>query len=292
MSYLDRIRACNSYNPALYRTFRIEGELFGKIRHEFAGQLARFPTVFRVSAEAIALAEVLDQIHTPEHVRTAAAAEVFATLRDEGVIEGWRDELHPVSRSWTDAPKMLAERAAISPLGVGGYAVHMNGYVRGEGGLRLWVGKRSPTKSTEPGKLDHLVAGGQPAGLSLHENLIKECKEEAGISAELAAQAVPAGFVSYAMDAPRGFRPDVLYVYDLELPSRFIPQNTDGEVDEFFLWPVERVMEVIRDSDAFKLNCALVVIDFLARHGCINPEEPEYVDIVQGLRVAQSWRCG
>lgn len=36
----------------------------------------------------------------------------------------------------------------------------MNGYVEKEGKKFLWVAKRSQTKPTFPGMLDHLVAGG------------------------------------------------------------------------------------------------------------------------------------
>lgn len=36
----------------------------------------------------------------------------------------------------------------------------MNGYVEREGQKFLWLGKRSQAKSTFPGMLDHLVAGG------------------------------------------------------------------------------------------------------------------------------------
>lgn len=36
----------------------------------------------------------------------------------------------------------------------------MNGYVEKEGQRFLWIGKRSQTKATFPGMLDHLVAGG------------------------------------------------------------------------------------------------------------------------------------
>ena len=59
--------------------------------------------------------------------------------------------------------------------------------------------------------------------------------------------------------------------------------NTDGEVDAFYLWPMERVVEAVRDSDSFKFNCALVVIDFLVRHGYIAADDPDYSDIVEGL---------
>ena len=40
----------------------------------------------------------------------------------------------------------------------------------------------------------------------------------------------------------------------------------------------------MRDTDAFKLNCNLTIIDFLVRHGFITPEEPDYLEILAGLR--------
>jgi hypothetical protein len=41
------------------------------------------------------------------------------------------------------------------------YGVHVNGYVETPRGLELWVARRSKDKPTWPGKLDHIVAGGQ-----------------------------------------------------------------------------------------------------------------------------------
>ena len=59
--------------------------------------------------------------------------------------------------------------------------------------------------------------------------------------------------------------------------------NTDGEVDAFYLWPIEQVAETVREGDEFKFNCALVAIDFLIRHGFIAADNPDYSDIVEGL---------
>lgn len=36
----------------------------------------------------------------------------------------------------------------------------MNGFVEKDGQKYLWIGKRDESKSTYPGMLDHLVAGG------------------------------------------------------------------------------------------------------------------------------------
>lgn len=43
----------------------------------------------------------------------------------------------------------------------------MNGYVQVDGEKHLWVAKRSATKQTFPGMLDHLVAGGQVRSCSI-----------------------------------------------------------------------------------------------------------------------------
>jgi hypothetical protein len=95
---------------------------------------------------------------------------------------------------------------------------------------------------------------------------------------------VPVGAVSYCRDSDRGLKPDVLYCYDLELPEGIEPRCNDDEVAYFALWPVEQVMSVVAETDEFKLNCNLVIIDFLLRHGFVGPEHPDYLAIVQGLR--------
>jgi hypothetical protein len=69
---------------------------------------------------------------------------------------------------------MLVERAAASLLGIRAYGVHVNGYVTlPNGDIELWVAKRAANKQTFPGKLDHLVAGGLPAGIPPGECVIK-----------------------------------------------------------------------------------------------------------------------
>mmetsp|Transcript_36307 Transcript_36307/g.102305 ORF Transcript_36307/g.102305 Transcript_36307/m.102305 type:complete len:188 (+) Transcript_36307:1-564(+) len=181
------------------------------------------------------------------------------------------------------------ERAAVPYFGVKAYGVHVCAFVRpgdgGEGGMKMWVARRSRDKPTWPGMLDHLVAGGQPHGLSPGENVIKECFEEAGVPEGLARRARPAGAVSYEQLQEAGLKRDVLFCYDLELPPDFVPTAVDGEVESFMLWDVERVKDAVAGTDDFKPNCNLVILDFLVRHGFIAPEsDPEYLGLVQGLR--------
>lgn len=279
MAFFERIAECSRFDPDGYRPFVVETVPVGLVRHSFAARLKDFPGVFDVGAEGVRLDGRLADFES----RTRAVAEVLERLRVRGEIPGWRDEPYPVAASFSAPPLMNMERAAVPLFGVKGYGVHMNGVVGGGADLRMWIAKSSLAKPTGPGKLDQLVAGGQPAGVSLADNLIKECAEEAAIPADFARRAVPTGAVSYVTERPEGLRRDVLFNYDLQLPESFEPHNADGEVDSFHLWPIERVIETVRDTDAFKFNCALVVIDFLIRRGLIAPDHPDYVALVRGL---------
>jgi len=44
------------------------------------------------------------------------------------------------------------------------------------------------------------------------------------------------------------------------------------------------VMETVSETEEFKLNCNLVIIDFLVRHGYISQDSPDYLQILQELR--------
>ncbi len=283
MSYLDRIATCRRWDPAAYRPLVIDGRTLGRVSHGVARRLAEFPEVFVVGEDAVALAPGLDDFAG----RSRAVAGVLGAMRARGEVPLWRGEDYPVVARWGEEPALKIERAAAALLGTRSFGVHLNGLVRGPTGLSMWVAKRAADKQTAPGKLDHLVAGGQPFGLGVRENLIKEAGEEAGIPAELAARAIPIGAVSYRCERPEGLRDDVLFCYDLELPADFAPVNTDGEVESFALWPIAEVLARVRDTEDFKFNVALVVIDLAIRLGLIAPDDPDYQEIWQGLRLAE-----
>ena len=63
------------------------------------------------------------------------------------------------------------------------------------------------------------------------------------------------------MERPEGLRRDLLHCYDLDLPEDFVPRAADGEVESFELWPIARVLQTVRDTDDFKFNVNLVLID-------------------------------
>jgi Domain of unknown function (DUF4743) len=279
MSFLDRIRECNAHDLARFRRFLVAGEPVGWLRHEFADRLQRFTDVFMLDGEAVTLDPGLGDFWA----RSDAVAHVLGRLAEAGAVRPLRGEHYPVATSFQAPPLLQLDRAAVPNFGVAAYGVHMNGFVRRPDGIHMWIARRSRDKATYPGELDNLVAGGQPIGIGLRENLIKECGEEAAIPPEIAAKAVAVGAVSYVVEGPDGLKPDTMFNYDLELDGDFEPRNTDGEVEAFYLLPVERVAAIVRDSRDFKFNCNLVIIDFLIRHGLIGPEHSDYLALVAGL---------
>jgi 8-oxo-dGTP pyrophosphatase MutT (NUDIX family) len=281
MSFVDRLRACSVFDRTAYIPFLVDGRSVGLVRPEFAASLAEFGDVFRVSADEVRLAEGL--MGADERSRAVDAA--LRQLAARGAIQGWRDEPYPVAAELGQSALFLMERATIPKFGIWASGVHVNGFVREARELFMWIGRRSSDRQTAPNKLDQIVAGGRSAHLTIRETVLKEGEEEANIDRALASQAMPVGAISYCTERREGLRRDVLYVYDLELSPGFVPVNHDGEIAEFQLWPIRRVMETVRDTDEFKFNCALVVIDFLIRHGLIAPDdEPDYLTLVRGLR--------
>jgi 8-oxo-dGTP pyrophosphatase MutT (NUDIX family) len=197
----------------------------------------------------------------------------FARTLSEAGLFRWRSEAFDV-RAAPDGPALAQlDRGALPSFGVQALGVHLNGLVGTPSGTKLWVARRAADKQLDPGKMDHLVAGGVPAGHGPMATLLKEAEEEAGLSAELAGQAKHVATIGYAMQRREGLRRDVLYCYDLHLPEDFVPEARDGEVEAFELWELPRVLQAVRDTDAFKFNVNLVLIDLFLRRGMLDHEE-------------------
>lgn len=167
----------------------------------------------------------------------------------------------------------VLDRGALPSFGVMGVGVHMNGLVRKPGGMHLWVAKRAANKKLDPNKLDHLVAGGVPAGYTPFAALLKEAGEEAGLAESLTQHAKQVGTFRYDMERPEGLRRDLIYAYDLEIPEDFTPNAMDGEVESFMLWPLAQVKDALLTTDSFKFNVVLVLADLLLRHGLFTADE-------------------
>lgn len=184
------------------------------------------------------------------------------------------------------------ERFAASLFGICSRGAHLTAYVRdtsqpSSAGLRVWVARRDANLHTYPGMLDTTVAGGVKAEDTPWQCIVAESDEEAALPLSYVEKnVVPVGVVTYVTQrkGTGQLRPNVLYVYDLELAEDMRPQPKDGEVEEFYLMTVEEVTKAMMNGE-FKPNCCLVMLDFFVRHGIITAEnEEDYLDIVMGLR--------
>jgi 8-oxo-dGTP pyrophosphatase MutT (NUDIX family) len=279
MSYLQKIKENNNYKEEDKTPFLVEGKRVGQVRNDYL-EYVLSNEIFVLKNGIITLAE-----HLKTFKERTKALTLFAkkALKD-GITNRFMNENYPLSEKGNSKPLAFIDRSISTLLGSRSFGQHLNAYVITSEGMKMWIGRRAYNNPHHAGKLDHLVAGGLPYDILASENLKKECYEEAGMSKELASQAKSVGLVSYKYEYESGGKEDVIYCYDIELSENFIPKCTDGEVEEFYLMPIQKVAELVRTTDEFKPNCNLVIIDFLVRHGFLIEEDEDYIQIVQRLR--------
>jgi 8-oxo-dGTP pyrophosphatase MutT (NUDIX family) len=268
--YLQRIRVCHTIDEAVFEPWFVHG-------HEAAGEVGRVhqervPLLLAAETGFVRDAGRLVLRGDDFAARSRTVANVHTQLVAAGRARGPAGEMYPVPVDAGGAPLLQLDRAVVTWFGVRAQGVHLNGFVRTATGLAMWVARRARGKRTFPGHLDNLVAGGQSIGLEPMATLQKECHEEAGIGAELAARACAVGELHYVHQDGHDRKADTLHCFDLELPATFVPQPIDGEVETFELWPVAQVAASLRGDDVWKPNCALVVLHFLLRHGALHGE--------------------
>lgn len=277
MNLLDRIRICHRRDMAKYRPFLADGTAIGWVNRDLAERLQGFPRIIRVVEDGVEL------VPRGYEARTAGMADVVATLRDEGLVTGWRDESFPVAASFYAPPLFAIERAAVKAFGIRYYCVQLNGLVGAGERQQMWIGRRAMSKPIGPGKLDQIVGGGVPLGYSLAEALVKECAEEAGMPAALAGRAHPVGAITILAEEDGGLWHETLFNYDLTLPDDFVPKNTDGEVESFELMSVAEVRQRLEASDDFLFDVVPLLADCLMRHGHLSADDPDYVALAELL---------
>ena len=184
-------------------------------------------------------------------------------MRRGGFIPGWRNE----EFAWVDLnghQYFRLERAAFRTFGFRSTATHINGYTQSN---TVWLGRRSENKTTDPGKLDNIAAGGISADETPWVSARRELWEEAGVPAQIADQLEPVGRIHMRRPIPgpaRGFHDEELYIYDLELANHFNPTNHDGEVSGFIeaSYP-EAAARIL--ADELTSDAAFVTADFILR---------------------------
>ena len=239
--------------PAGSRPLTVAGRVSGWVTKKATRVIAGLPGV-RIEAEAVHITSAPTLRLSLNMVMERVAHE----LKDAGCLRGWRDELLDV----IGEGRRLAvlERAALRPLGLLTSAVHLNAWTP-DG--KLWVAKRSPTKSTDPDMWDTLVGGLAGAGESLDESLLRESNEEAGLEpADLEARTPLRTILRMHRRLPEGYQLEDVLVSECVLADSVVPENRDGEVSDIQAVSIEQVWSMVQAGE-FTLEAELVVLDGL-----------------------------
>ncbi len=231
-----------------------------------------------------------------------------------GCLKKWRNEHYQVFDPNGDVC-LLVERCCSGMLGVRQYGCHLNAYLVKDDQMHMWIAKRSKSKQTYPGMLDNIVGGnlslfqspfvdpafssfmvlltgGLTAGLTPLQVMQKECVEEASFPQDIISTIQPVSMISFFSNiADRGLLPESEFVFDVFVPDGFQPVPLDGEVESFELMPIDKVLKCIQQG-LFMPASALVVIDFMIRHGLMTAENQiDYMDIVSSIHRHLSFPC-
>ena len=279
-----RLAAALAAPHVRYRPLVVGGDALGWLDDARAKKLTRYRRIFCVEHTRITFdAKLVDASS-----RSAAIADVARALRDERELPAWRDELYAVVTAFGAAPAFNIERGAARWFGVRTWAAHVNGITGRDGKIRTWFARRSADKAVDPGLLDNLVGGGISAGMRVEQTVVKEAWEEAGIRADVAKRARPAGALHVRRVVADGLQRETIFVHDLALAPDFRPSNQDGEAHDHRLVDLAqaaRLIAVTDGADEVTVDASLVVLDFLLRHGAIAPDAPHYVSL-EALRFA------
>ena len=131
-------------------------------RTRLVAALAEFPDTLGVGDDGVTLASDL--------VTPAARSRVMETVA-RALTDAWRDEPYAVGARFGETVFEI-DRSCVHLFGFRAHGVHLNGFIRENDELSLWVPRRAADRGSYPGQLDNTVAGGQPANLGLRANLM------------------------------------------------------------------------------------------------------------------------
>jgi 8-oxo-dGTP pyrophosphatase MutT (NUDIX family) len=168
-------------------------------------------------------------------------------------------------------------------LGIATQAVHLVGFVSLQAQFsHMWVQQRAWSKPNDPGQYDTLMGGMVPAQNTLEEALARETWEEAGLLlSDLPALTYggrvslrrPAHEASHTMGGT-GYMVEYIDWFLADVPVGRVPDNQDGEVDNFSLLDMETLLSKMY-SQKFTTEAAMVLAAALgAINGPMNAPSP------------------
>jgi len=202
------------------------------------------------------------------HAESFTAAErsrvlqtIAQDLSQRGQLRGWRNETFAcwgwLENDWpyTATELFRVERAAFRYFGLRSHAAHVHGMSPGG---RMWCGRRSFNKATDPGLLDNLAAGGLSAGENPEQCAVREIFEEAGLVRSLTDFCQRPLEVLTERAVMEGWHSERLFVYTLKVMDCEQPINRDGEVIDFRCLSFTEVLGCLR-AGKFTPDAAIAI---------------------------------
>ncbi|OQO04124.1 hypothetical protein B0A48_10733 [Cryoendolithus antarcticus] len=254
-----------------------------------------FTSAFEVNHEVPRCVSVLDQSDGDDIPGAVNAAfqdliNICVEQKTFRALAGMHSEPFAIPSARYEKPVQI-ERFAAQLFGITHRGAHLVAYTFRDSEMYVWIPRRAAHLFTYPGMLDTTVAGGVKAGASPLRTIIEEAHEEASLPEDLVRRLARCrGTITHMSvsgeesPAEEGLVcPDYTFVYDMELPPDLVPRPNDDEVAGFTAMTVEDLKAAMLREE-FKDDSAVVLVDFLIRHGVITPEnEPDFVEITMRL---------
>ncbi len=286
MTFQRRINECNTFNKINFFKFYVNNFHVGYIKKKNLNLIKKFSNILKFDNQKV----FLDIKFNSFNKRTLAINKIFKYLVKQKIIKSKHREFFPVFHLFKLRPLLKIQRAFGPFFGIQFFGTHLNGIVRNKSKLFMWVGKRSD-KGNFPNALDQITAGGLPYGVNIKKNLIKESYEEAGIQKNFISKAKYIGTISYNVEAKLGLSRFIIFCYDLELSNYFIPKNQDGEIKRFYLWPLDKILKIIKTSRRFKFDSALVIIHYaLKKRIIISKKLNRLLNINNDIKILKDYK--
>jgi len=284
LKILEIAKRFNKYNLSNFTPIKIGKISIGWIKKENVKFLEQFSNFFLINKNRVM---IKPELKTTKKLNSTFNI-VVSVLTRKKILQKKKDEFFPVfnfpaleipRKVDFKKPYFRVNRSAVRFFGFRSWGVHLNGFTNQNNNIKIWIAKRNKNKKSYPSKLDNLVGGGQPAGLTPKENLVKESAEEANVKKSLARKAKAVGSMSYCIETSEGLCSDTMFIYDLELPKRFKPKCNDNEIESFFLIDGKKILKKIENDSNFKPNSQLVALDFLIRKKLVGFNQEKSVNL-------------
>jgi isopentenyldiphosphate isomerase len=199
-------------------------------------------------------------IEAPPDTSLAAIAHWLHANRLGGP---WRNELLAVTDPRLESLAALAsvERAAVRPLGITTFAVHLVA-MRADG--HVWVQQRADDKATDPGQWDTTMGGQVGAGESMNDALTRETWEEAGLRRAELQDLRKMERLAFRRPVSEGYLVEHIDVFEARLADATTPVNQDGEVQAFECLAPDTLIEWLL-AGKFTLEAAVILCAWLRR---------------------------